>query len=212
MIDLAEVYISKEEYTKALVELESALALNRKLEHKNNVVSNYLMLSKVYFKLRDLDRALQYTEEALKLVSAKGSLKEKYELNDQMYQIFKEKRQPSVALTFLEKSMVFKDSIYNRELLTTTSELETRYQNQKKEATNKLLTGESQNLKKRQVLLIITILLFLVLTIVLIILYRIQQGSARRQSVNTINVARFRLRKKLNMDTDEKLFNFLVSV
>lgn len=184
LIYIGDSYIAQEKYNEALFYYSKALASTTELGDKMNMINCYNGIGNAYEKKKNYDDALKNYKEALSLsMEAKyrtGTMNSYVNLasvNEKLHH-FKD------ALHYNKLYSAVKDSSLNEKSLQQTTELNMRYEVDKKEKEILLLTKDQQlkdkTLKEQRLLrigLIIGLGLFLMLSFLLYNRYRFKQKA-----------------------------------
>lgn len=131
--NMGELFRSQNEHQKAIVHYQKALQLTESFQdsyQKNDIL---LMLSKAFFAIGNLNESENFANQSLDLAKQINSKDFLYNSYKQLSKIYFRQNQPELAYEFLEKSIVYKDSIINEENLKTISLLQTQFETEKKD-------------------------------------------------------------------------------
>jgi len=101
-------------------------------------------IGELYASMKQFKMAEEYMKESLDLATKIQSDDVVRAAHNKLYALYSEIKQPAKALEHYEKYIAIRDSIYNEDHKKTISELEIKYQTEKKEAENILLTEKNQ--------------------------------------------------------------------
>lgn len=138
------VYKNMEDYTKALEFYFRALKLSEELNSKNNILSWIGNIGVIYTKQRNFKEAEFYLLKALKMSDSIGVLSERMHLENSLAEFYFEKGDNKRAYEFHKKYTSTKDSLFNEEKNKQITEMQTKYDTEKKENENFLLTMENE--------------------------------------------------------------------
>jgi len=135
--NISQVYTEqKKDYHTALNYLFKAVAINEK---KNNIVSlshNYGNISENYMKLTDYRQALIYARKMEQTALQTGRPSRINNALLQLYKVFNKSGRPDSALWYYIKATDLNDSLNNLAKTRQVTELETRYEREKKRVEN----------------------------------------------------------------------------
>ena len=169
-----------------------------------NFATVYTNLATIAFKLNDFENAEKLFVKA-KIFSEKSNNAEK--LRDYYYQsaaFYKKRKNLEKTVAFQEQYILLRDSVFNRDRDQSFSELEAKYQNEKKE--KEILNGKQKilqkeiALKQKKVQLQILIILTFALVVLGFLFYRQQKLKNKQQT------QAFELKQAINqIETQNKL-------
>lgn len=184
-INLASVYNRLEKPEIALqYELRVLNYYSQKKDSAGINDINY-SLGETYRRLKQFDRSLKCLHSVVNYSlkhNQTGGIQFVYGV---LAQVYDDARDYKSSLRYYIKYMTLRDSIYNNEKSVQTFELETRYQNEKKEKAILALTLEKE--KKQMLQYSLMLLLLIVVLSALLIIYRIRSKSVIAGQKNKIN-------------------------
>lgn len=132
--NLGNTFLKDKKYQEAKKMI--SLALKRNLEKGNsyNLATNYTNLATIAYQEKKNDLAEEYFEEAKKHSDLSNSIEKIRDVIQQEAWYYKKVGNFQKALELQEKFYVLKDSVFQEERLAKFTELETKYQTEKKEA------------------------------------------------------------------------------
>lgn len=223
-----EIYRKKKDHPKALASYQKSLELARAVDDSVNIGYSLVAVAESYLELRQPDSARVYLREAGILADSLALDILAMDVHRDFSDIYEKEGNYLLALRHLKQFTVLKDTLYTREKRELGSEIEAKYQNERKTREIALLASEKElqsiQLSKRENERN-TIILFAILAILLAGLvynqYRIKQKSNKElreldqlKSNFFANISHeFRtpltlikgLIEKLEQDPDEKL-------
>ena len=129
---IGKIYFEEGKTDSLLSTASRALDLSKKIDHKFFMASSLSQLAEAYFLLKNYPLSIEYYKEAIQLsyaISDKtDGLRSITGLSNALYASGNYKE----AFTYLNKALQLKDSIFDEANLRTASELEVKYENQKK--------------------------------------------------------------------------------
>jgi len=178
-----DVYLDKKNYKEASIWLYKSLDLRENFKSTSNVISVYISLAEVEFNLENVKLAKRYAEEAEK----RASEIEEFEFLINIYlvkaEIYQQEKNYKQSALYYQKYISLNDSLINNDVRKQISELETRYQTERKEHKIKLqeVELEKSNAKtekaealnqKRQAQRNIFIIAFILMIIIALIILK----------------------------------------
>ncbi len=189
-VNIGNVYLEGDNFSDALLYCKEALRINQETGNNKEVGSNYRDLGRIYFKWGKYGESLQYFNQALKINKELGHKKEVYELYKNIAEVYEKQGLYKTALDNFKNYNALKDSTISEGYLKQISELETKYETDRKDkeliiqkaelkekineaALNKAELEKKDAENKRQRLLIYSFILGLIIVFVFsIILYK----------------------------------------
>ena len=131
---LANVYISKREYLKALELLEKTLKFSTKHNQKANIGACHIAFTTCYFNLKAFDKAFEHNQEAIKIYEELDNFKLQKQAYIDGYKILEAEKKYKNANEYLKKYFAINDSIFKADKMKVIEELQTKYESEKNEA------------------------------------------------------------------------------
>ncbi len=126
--------IDKKQYEAALSYYLEALEQIKKVGHKRKTAIASNALGNIYTELNQTEKAISYFETALSISKNTKSKKEKKDTYNNLSKLYTDQKDFEKALKYLKLSKDLSDSLINEKTLSITSDLEAKYDSQKKEA------------------------------------------------------------------------------
>lgn len=145
--NIGNVYLDQGNYTDALLYCKEALRVNEETGNIKEVGSNYRDLGNIYFKWGKYSEALQYYNKGLRINKDLGHKKEVYELYKNISQVYEKQGLYKTALDNFKNYSNLKDSTISEGYLNQISELETKYETDRKD--KELIIQKSELDKKK---------------------------------------------------------------
>ncbi len=142
--NLAEIYFEKGDYAQAIAMHKDVLRLSVEIDDCMGIVEEYTYLANLYEKINRLDSALHYNTIGIEKAYFCNLGKDKMNLLEQHSLILEKKGDVYGALEYYKKFHQLSDSLFNSEKQTIVSDLETKYQTEKKETEIKQLSTENE--------------------------------------------------------------------
>jgi tetratricopeptide (TPR) repeat protein len=184
---LAEVYASEKKYTQAIAFLERGLKLRIEEADSNAIAVNYANLGEVYIQMNNSKKALFYFEKCKNIsekINYADLLKHCYKMMSNIYYGNKNFEYAYLYHTYYSN---LKDSIYNEQNARLVSEMEAKYQNEKKQLLIDNLNKENEiNEVKLEQQTSKTKNLYILSSLLLIIALGILVGYKNKQKANKL--------------------------
>ena len=180
--NIGKLYEKKKEFQKALEYCLDALKLKKKTGLNPMIVRNYLTISQIYEELNQTNLEKLYIDSAAvlsKKVKSEESVKEVYDCYASYFEKSKEYKK---ALENLKESKIHSDSLFNTQRSKIISELEAKYQTQKKEADIQRLAFENKS-KQATIYWQFSIASFIVLFLVILLYVRTILANIEKQKL-----------------------------
>ncbi|MEI6696305.1 MAG: SiaB family protein kinase [Bacteroidota bacterium] len=142
--NLGNIYIKQNKYQKALVLFQNALLIHQKSGNKQGVSSCYFHFADIYNHEDNSVLALEYSLKSLLIASEigiKDQIKRNYLLQAEIYA---KQKNFEKAYEAHQKYVAIKDSLINEESHKQITEIETKYQTEKKEKEIAFLNQQSE--------------------------------------------------------------------
>lgn len=142
--DLGKVSIDKNEYSKALQYYDKSLANRIEFQDEYGMGLSYVNIGELNIKLNDYKKAIYNLEKAVVIFTKTHSL---LNLEDCFYYLALANELKGDALSSIKYYKLFsqyKDSVYTKETSGQLVEMNTKYETDKKEQQNKLLTTQNK--------------------------------------------------------------------
>lgn len=147
--NIGNVYLEGGNFTDALLYCNEALKINQETGNNKEVASNYRDLGRIYFKWGKYGESLQYFNRSLRLNKDLGHKKEVYELYKNIAEVYEKQGLYKNALDNFKNYNELKDSTISEGYLKQISELETKYETDRKD--KELIIQKSQlEMKKKE--------------------------------------------------------------
>ncbi len=186
--NIGSLHLVREQYNKALEMYFEGLKLaveSKLIDEQIRLVND---IGEVYYEIRNYDEANNYFQEGLHLIQKGGSAETVTKLYKNLYKLNKATGKLDQALYFSDSYHALKDSVFDIEKQKQLSDIETKYQTEKKENEILLLTKEKElqdaELHRQRALqyaLAGTILLILIVAILIFSRYRLKQQNLRNR-------------------------------
>jgi len=179
-------------YNEALEYYFQSLKIKEEKDNKQGIVSTLRNISEVYAIKGELSKAIDCQLKSLDLAEKMGSKPGLLNCYTDLAEFFSRDGDYKNAFDYDQLYIALRDSVYNEEKVKTITEIQTKYETEKKDKENEILKRDAKIRKNLQVLLIVIISGLLLLSILLFLLFRIKNRSLKK------NRQLFKQEKKLN--------------
>lgn len=197
--NIGELYNELGDYDKAIIYHDKSLKINEELEDKRGVATSFIQVGSLYIKTENNKKAIEVITKGLQLakeIGAKPIIKAAYEELSYSYASLDNYEK---AYEYHQLYSAMKDSVFNEETTEKIAEMQIKYETEKKQKENEILTKETkiQALQlSRNKYLMYGLTGVTVLVIVIALLF-IQQNKLRTQQ-RTMQLEQRLLRSQMN--------------
>ena len=177
--NMAEVYNVYGEVEKAIELHRKVLGISIEIDDCMGIAEEYIYLSNLYNDMGKVDSALILAKKSLQKADECGLGHEKLSAYEFISKIYESINKPALALEYYKKYHALNDSIFNLEKQNTVTEIETKYETEKKEQQIDLLSAENKIKNQRIRLGIAVISVLLLLVIMIFFLMRMRKKNAQ---------------------------------
>lgn len=142
--NLGYIYLQQQKYELSAEYFEASIALSEKYEQISLLPYSYNGLGELYRKTNNLDKAIVSYKKAIDLAKKKGVTGYLLDSYTFLIEAYRDKNDFKNAFNHQAYLMQMKDSLDEKSSLAKISDIEAKYQNEKKEQEIKLLTSETQ--------------------------------------------------------------------
>ncbi|PLX02673.1 MAG: hypothetical protein C0594_11650 [Marinilabiliales bacterium] len=194
LVNLANIYIDqgtvasdvseKKQYLSKGIESLLKVYNNeniQKTDGQNSLIAGNLAVA--YLEMSNLAKAEEYGLESYQYAKEYNSLDELHQSNEVLYRIYKAKKDEKKALFYLENTHRLNDSLLNVEKSRQLTEMESKYQAEKKQleidkleqkqiADQKIIEAEQERNRKQKVIILASVIGLIMVIAILIIIFR----------------------------------------
>jgi AraC-like DNA-binding protein len=142
--NIGNVYMLLEDYDIALNYHLESLEIEEQLNHHYGIMWSKNTLGELYYLIKDYTKSEAYLKESLSMAEAENN----HDLLSKTYQhlvsLYRAQGKNQLALQAYDNMLIYKDSLYNTESVQKISDIETKYQSEKKEHQIELLAFQNQ--------------------------------------------------------------------
>jgi signal transduction histidine kinase len=148
--NVGDVYTDKQKHAEALTLFRRCLEIDKSNEDKTGIVISHSNIARTLGNLKRYDEAVRHSDSSIALAVTEGLRFERLNAYGMRTAVEEMKGNYAGALAFQRKVFALRDSFMNEETTTKISEIQTRYETEKKEQT--IALQESQLSKKNYVI------------------------------------------------------------
>ncbi len=208
--NLGLIYEKQGLYDKASDVLKKSLEINKQMGNAEGQTKNLRMLGGVFKKQKKHNLALQYLNESEELAEKIKLVSEYYEIYLEKSEVYEALNDHKNSLEYFRKYITLKDSIFNEEKNRQITEIETKYQTEKKEKEIIILSDENSKQKiiilKNRYFLYSLFVLIIIILLFGILLFRNNKMKSRQK---TLELEQKLFRSQMN---PHFIFNSLSSI
>lgn len=142
--NIGNVYKNMNDLPLALDYFSRALMASQAVKNKNHIVSWMANIGNVYLKMGKVQEAEKHLTNALSLSDSIGSLNESMKLEESLSELYLKMGSYERAYLFYKKFSNSKDSLFDLEKNKQITEMQTKYETEKKQQENEILLNENE--------------------------------------------------------------------
>ncbi len=166
--NLGSIYLTQGKNNEAIKLLNESLEIREKLGDQKGISSSLLKIGEAYTNLGRYDKASAALYKAMKTAQKIGVLEEEMSAYLNLAKMYAMKGNLDSAFTYTRRYIALKDSVYDQRLKQQIVEVQVKYETEKMERENKLLSQEVQlkeiRLKQRKTEILLLIFLIISIT------------------------------------------------
>ncbi|MFH1320240.1 MAG: tetratricopeptide repeat protein [Bacteroidota bacterium] len=177
------VHIHQDNYSEAIKYLTKSLNIFEEYGNLKEIATVNNNIASLYIKRNEYNKALKYAEKGLKIAKEIKAMPEENNSYKYLSEIYDSMRNSRKALEYYKLHTTTKDSLFNAEKNKQITEMETRYQTEKKQKEIELLNKEKEvknlelkkkdaEVKKQKIMIYSFIFGIIFILIFLVLLYR----------------------------------------
>lgn len=178
--NIGAIYYEMQNFKLALEYFQKAYLIKTEIGDKNGMVSSCNNIGAIYYEIGNYPEAEKYLNEAYKLAVKIGSKNFAVDCLDGLVELYKKTGDYKKALDFKEQFSAYKDTLFNVESAKNISEVQTKFETEKKEKENEILNLRLKNESFVKYIFICAAFLLLVLA------FFIFRGLRQKQKANVI--------------------------
>ena len=188
------VYAQKKQYLLNIDYQKKALKIFKDLNLENRQIYPLQSLGESYADLGEFDKAVEHGTDALRIAENIGGKFKTIEVLESLARIERKANNYKQALKYYQQYKLLSDTVFNEKKTKLITEMQTKYDTEKKEQENKILKLE---VKQRNNLIAAAVGGVVLLLILAIVLY---QSNRRKQKTNRVLVAQ---KQEIEIQTEE---------
>ncbi len=192
--NVGEVFVLKGLHKQGIKKLQKALKIYKELNYKKDIISVYLSLAQSFKITKEMDSAFYYLNKAYNSAHSLQSPHYKTKVLDSLYHYSLLKKDTVTAFKYYNKLIKFKDSVQLNETRLKVTELEEKYQNEKKQKRIEQL--ESKRKLDKAHFRILLISAFSLILLLLIGAYVIVQKRKKQKEIAELELEKSRIRSQ----------------
>ncbi len=185
--DLANFYISEKDYKKAESTIDRSLGLLKSINNKRGISEVLVLKGNMYYKKGNYQRAIELYQAGQKLAVEMELQEEIVKNYKTISKVYEARKDLAKSLKYYKLYSEMKDSVFTSETFEQISEMQIKYETDKKEKENNLLKIDNelkQSVIERQYILVLSITIVLGLVIVLAVFSF--RGRQREREYNLV--------------------------
>jgi two-component system sensor histidine kinase/response regulator len=143
--NIGSCFFEMKQYPLALEYLNQSLKLKEKIGNKNLLISTINSLAHVFYEQNNYQKALKYSKRAITLANETKNIEYQKNCNEELFKIFTHLHLADSAMHYFSRYELLKDSIFNHENLKQITEIQEKYESEKKETQIALLEKENKS-------------------------------------------------------------------
>lgn len=158
--NIGACFLEMKQYAIAIDYLKRSLQLKEEIGNKNLIITSLNGLSQANYQMNNLEDALSYSRRAYQLGKEVGNMELQKNSTKEIFKIYTHKNLADSAIFYFDIHENLRDSIINKEIYKQVSEIQTKYEAEKKEAQIAILEKENNSkAMQRNALFVILILI-----------------------------------------------------
>ncbi|PLX03040.1 MAG: hypothetical protein C0594_11205, partial [Marinilabiliales bacterium] len=178
--NMGNIYTQKENYTHAIELYSKALEIKEKISDKEGMISAYTNIGNLYLQLENYENAEFYLKNATKMAKELGALPRLSASLNGLVNYYESLNNYKEAFIYQKELNNVNDSLFNIEKNEHITEIETKYQTEKKEQEIAILNKDKQlqeveNKKQRYIIYTFLLGFFIIIVFVVLLLRMYRQ-------------------------------------
>jgi serine phosphatase RsbU (regulator of sigma subunit) len=182
--NVGDVYRKQEKYQEAMEMQINAEALLKETKDDFTLMVLYSGMPYTYIKLNQFDKAQECAEKSIALGIQLNSRRELSYSYMALADVYEAKKDYTNQIKYLKRHIVLNDSVLNEETSNTITEMQSKYENEKKEKEIEILNksqalqaSEIEKHKSKQLIYIAVVLFILIITVGLVFVIKSKQKA-----------------------------------
>jgi signal transduction histidine kinase len=186
-----DIYTNENKFKIAQYEYEQVYSMAKKLGMPYYKLYSLFSLANMYNQKNDLDRAIDYTKQAIAIGKKLGAKDELTEMYNTLSVLLEKKGNTKDALTYRKKYEALNDSIMSAQVKTNISRLQIQYKTAKQDKQiaeqNLLLEKNHSTIQRKNTLLLFSVIGIIILLLLIIVGYRFYRQRQKLQEQTLLN-------------------------
>ncbi|MFH1321981.1 MAG: tetratricopeptide repeat protein [Bacteroidota bacterium] len=185
------IYFDLGNYEKALIYYQNSLEIKEELGDNQGIVNSLNNIGNIYKKIGNYKNALEYFIKSYQIAKSNNftqSIMDNYISFSETYSLIGDAKN---ALEYFKQYTVIKDSIFNQESQKQITELQTKYETEKKEKEIELLTKDKAlkeaEIKKQRIFFLLGFITVIFISLLLYIYFRTKETKKRNSLQQELN-------------------------
>ncbi|PIY12860.1 MAG: hypothetical protein COZ18_01140 [Flexibacter sp. CG_4_10_14_3_um_filter_32_15] len=141
---LGQVYESQKKYKRALEEFKKAAKIDEELDYRYVLADDYRQIGRMYSKLGNHTLAIFYVEKAIEMAEEVNSNRVFLTVYSTLTEVYEAEKDYKNAFEAMRKSYQYNDSVFTEQTEKQITEINTKYETDKKEKENQLLLTQNK--------------------------------------------------------------------
>jgi len=210
----ATIYKTLKNYNKAIDLYKKSINIKETINDAEGLLAGYLNIGEIYLIKKDADNAINYFNKIQDIIDSTDSKENLTYLYNDFVKAYQLKNNYKKALEYSQLYSIVKDSIFSDLSVKQITEMQTKYETEKKELENSKLIKENEikELKinkaeqTRKVYLIIALnIILLIIVITILIIYRFKQKQKAQILKETIRQDKLRYKAIIDSEENERI-------
>lgn len=172
--NLAQLYYDNGEIERSLEKHLQVLELAKEINLVMGVAEQNVLIAKIFLEMGEYSQALSFAHEALKISHDHNFQHFKRDALNVLYMTYERMNAIDKAFDYHKQFVALKDSLFNMEKMELISDMESRYESEKKDQQIELLASENQ-IKNQQMQMGMFLIAFLIMGAFALYLYLFTQ-------------------------------------
>jgi tetratricopeptide (TPR) repeat protein len=160
--NLAQLYYDNGEVERSLEKHLQVLELSKEFNMVMGVAEQNVLIGQIYLEIGEINKALAFAHDALEISHNHNFQKFKRDALGILHKAYEKKNSINKAYGYHKQYVVLKDSLFNIEKMELISDMESRYETEKKDQQIELLYSENQ-VKNQQIQMGVVLMAFLLM-------------------------------------------------
>jgi tetratricopeptide (TPR) repeat protein len=179
--NIAGIYYQQNDLQKVMDYILKSLEIRKKEGDHRKLSFTLLNIASLYDAMGDTDQSIQYNSEGLQLAKMIGAKSQKRIAYQGLSKAYQKKNDFKQAYQYHLLYAQVNDSIFEENKTRTITEMQVKYESEKKEFENQILKNENQIKSRNQILLIIALIGLFIIIILLTYYLRLRSKNLKQE-------------------------------